>query len=97
MVYYNPLDIACKSIRGAISDQDKLKIKIKLSDAERCRLILKRDDDGSFKAYEMEKDLDKSFSCVIPQLKQGLYWYYFVYDNEFCIGIVTFWRLSSTR
>lgn len=87
MVYYNPLDIACKSIRGAISDQDKLKIKIKLSDAERCRLILKRDDDGSFKAYEMEKDLDKSFSCVIPQLKQGLYWYYFVYDNEFCIGL----------
>ncbi len=87
MVYYNPLDIACKSITGAISDKDTLKIKIKLSDAERCRLILKKDDDGSFKAYEMEKDLDKSFSCVLPPLKKGLYWYYFVFDNEFCIGL----------
>lgn len=87
MLYYNPLDIACKSIRGAISDQDKLKIKIKLSDAERCRLILKKDEDNTFKAYEMEKDLDKSFSCVVPELSQGLYWYYFVYDNEYCIGL----------
>ncbi len=87
MIYYNPLDIACKSITGAISDKDKLKIKIKLSDAERCRLILKRDDDGAYKAYEMEKDLDKSFSCTLPALAKGLYWYYFVFDNEFCIGL----------
>jgi len=97
MVYYNPLDIACKSITGAISDKDKLKIKIKLSDAERCRLILKRDEDGSYKAFEMEKDFDMSFSCVLPELKKGLYWYYFVFDNEFCIGLGENYRAVASQ
>ena len=31
MIYYNPLDIACKSITGAISDQQQLKINIKIN------------------------------------------------------------------
>ena len=87
MIYYNPLDIACKSITGAISDQEQLKINVKISDAERCRLILKKDDDGSSKAYEMDKERDGWFSCVINPLKKGLYWYYFVYNNEYCVGL----------
>jgi len=87
MIYYNPLDTACKSITGAVSDQEQLKINIKISDAARCRLILKKDDDGSFKAYEMDKEKDNWFSCIINPLKRGLYWYYFVYDNEYCIGL----------
>ena len=87
MIYYNPLDIACKSIIGAISDQDNLKINIKISDATRCRLILRKDDDNSSKAFEMDREKDNWFSCEIPTQKRGLYWYYFVYDNEYCVGL----------
>lgn len=87
MIYYNPLDIACKSIIGAISDQDNLKINIKISDATRCRLILRKDEDNSSKAFEMDREKDNWFSCEIPAQKRGLYWYYFVYDNEYCVGL----------
>jgi len=87
MIYYNPLDIACKSITGAISDKEKLKIHIKICDAKGCRLILRKDEDGSTKAYEMDREKNFWFSCEIYGLKKGLYWYYFVYDNEYCVGL----------
>ncbi len=87
MIYYNPLDLACKSIKGAISDLDEINISIKLSDAERCRLILRKDSDNSVIAFELDRFPDNVFSTKLPRLEAGLYWYYFVFNNEYCIGL----------
>lgn len=87
MIYYNPLDLKCKSIKGAITDLDEVNISIKLSDAERCRLILRNDSNNSTSAYEMDKYPDNIYSVKLPKLEVGLYWYYFVFNNEYCIGL----------
>ncbi|MBR2384282.1 MAG: glycoside hydrolase family 13 protein [Clostridia bacterium] len=78
-VYYDPLDIACKSITGAISDENQIKFKIKLSDAKTCHLIL-RCDEGEETSYRMRK-CSEGFSLVLNSLKKGLYWYSFLADG----------------
>ena len=78
-VYYDPLDIACKSITGAISNEETLKLKIKLSGAKSCHLIL-RCDEGEETSYKMRK-CSEGFSVAIKPLEKGLYWYHFVADG----------------
>ena len=78
-VYYDPLDIACKSVTGAISNEETLKLKIKLSGAKTCHLIL-RCDDGEETSYKMRR-CKEGFFVVIKTLLKGLYWYHFVADG----------------
>lgn len=78
-VYYDPLDIACKSVTGAISNEETLKLKIKLSGAKTCHLIL-RCDNGEETSYKMRR-CKEGFFVVIKTLQKGLYWYHFVADG----------------
>ena len=78
-IYYNSLDKTCKSIIGAITVGDDLKITVISSDATTCRLILRYD--GEYECcYDMEKCED-GFFISLSDLKSGLIWYYFVIDN----------------
>lgn len=80
-IYYNSLDKVCKSVIGAITVGDDLKLTVISSDAETCRLILRYD--GEYECgYDMEKFAD-GFSIVLSGLKCGLIWYYFTVDGEF--------------
>ncbi len=78
-VYYNPLDTACKSVTGAVSDGQCLSFKIKLTDAKSCSLIL-ASDEGEKTSYKMKR-CSEGFSLAINPLKKGLYWYSFLADG----------------
>ena len=81
-IYYNSLDKTCKSIIGAITVGDDLKITVISSDATTCRLILRYD--GEYECgYDMEKCED-GFFISLSDLKSGLIWYY-----AFTIGSYT--------
>ena len=79
-VYFDPLNCACKSITGAVSDKDILKLKIKTSGANSCVLNLKSDDGEEF-LYKMRK-YRGTFILNLPPLNKGLYWYYFTVDDK---------------
>lgn len=79
--YYNPLDKACKSIVGAVSDNEQFKIKVFACCGERCFLQLRRDEQNSFSAFPMQKTSD-GFFAQLSKLEKGLYWYNFCVDDE---------------
>ena len=78
-VYFDPLDAACKNITGAVSDDQQIKFKIKLSGAKTCHLIL-RCDDGKETSYKMKK-CREGFCLDVDPLEKGLYWYSFLADG----------------
>lgn len=78
-VYFDPLDTAYKSVTGAVSDDQNLKFKIKLSGAKTCHLIL-RCDEGAETSYKMKK-YSEGFSIALNPLEKGLYWYSFLADG----------------
>lgn len=77
--YYDALDETCKSIRGAIIEGDELKITVKSSGVEKCRLIMRYDEGADFK-YDMIKSGD-GFTITLINLKTGLIWYRFEADG----------------
>ena len=79
-VYYDPLDTVYKSVTGAVSDEQDVKFKIKLSGAKTCHLIL-RCDDGKETSYKMRKSREV-FWCALKPLNKGLYWYSFLADGH---------------
>ena len=79
-VYFDPLDVACKSITGACNDNESIKFNIKLSDAKTCHLILRCDEKGEEQVFKMKKN-NENFNLTLPPLKVGLYWYYFLADS----------------
>ena len=79
-VYFDPLDLKCKSITGAVADDKNLKLSLKLSGAKSCRLIL-RCDEGKESSFPMKKR-GENFSVELAPLKKGLYWYSFLADGK---------------
>ena len=77
--YYNSLDETCKNIRGAIIEGDELKLTVKSSGVEKCRLIMRYDEEYDC-AYEMIK-FDGGFTIDLKNLKKGLIWYRFEADG----------------
>ena len=77
--YYDALDETCKNIRGAIIKGDELKITVKSSGVEKCRLIMRYDEGADFK-YDMIKSGD-GFTITLINLKTGLIWYRFEADG----------------
>ncbi|MBQ7373474.1 MAG: glycoside hydrolase family 13 protein [Clostridia bacterium] len=79
-VYFDPLDCACKSVTGAVSTEQTVKFRIKLSTAKSCSLVVKRDD-GDEKLYKM-RNFRQTFICNLPKIEKGLYWYSFLVDGK---------------
>lgn len=77
--YYDALDETCKNIRGAIIEGDELKITVKSSGVEKCRFIMRYDEESEC-GYDMIKS-DDSFSITLVNLKMGLLWYHFEADG----------------
>lgn len=94
-VFFDPLDSACKSVTGAVSDNERIKFTLKLSGAKSCRLILRCDEGEEF-SFKMQKKKEE-FSLFLHPLKKGLYWYHFIADgvkigkNEFGFGEIGEW------
>ncbi|MBQ3116571.1 MAG: glycoside hydrolase family 13 protein [Clostridia bacterium] len=78
MCLYNPLDKYYKSITGAISETDKLTIRVK-GNFDSIVFICKNDLSGFEEYYLMEKEGD-TFKISLS-LKAGLYFYCFGLDN----------------
>ena len=80
-LYYDSLDLACKSIRGGIFESEELKITVKTSGIVQCRLVLRYDGEDAVR-YDMTP-LKDGFSIVLSGLKSGLIWYGFSADDAF--------------
>ena len=53
-VYFDPLDVACKSITGATSDRQSINIKIEINKAKQCYFSI-TSDDGAQALIKMQK------------------------------------------
>lgn len=78
--YYDSLDSACKDIRGAINEGEKLNITIKTNGISKCRLFLRYDGETDCRTIEMARNA-VGFYAVLTDLKIGLIWYRFEADN----------------
>ncbi len=80
MTYFNPLDTACKSVIGGISNKQNLIINI-YTDCSECFLVLRNDITDKTKSYLMER-ANGGFTLELDSLEVGIYYYYFLCDNQ---------------
>ena len=78
--YYDSLDSACKDIRGAINEGEKLNITVKTNGISKCRLFLRYDGETDCITIEMARNA-VGFYAVLTDIKIGLIWYRFEADN----------------
>lgn len=78
--YYNPLDISCKSVLGAVKQSQKLDITVKSDLVGKCYLRIKTDGETDFKSCLMQS-VSGGFFVSLIGLETGLYWYYFEIDG----------------
>ncbi len=80
-LYYNPLDLACKSIVGAVEQKSRLDLRVfEYPDGDdffagEMQLVFFRDGEGPVRFPMQKKENCFSISLKIP--KTGLYFYYF--------------------
>ena len=79
-IYFDPLNCACKSLTGAVSDKDTVKFKIKASGAKSCFFNLKKDE-GETNTFKMRR-YQNTFVLNLQPLEIGLYWYDFTVDGK---------------
>lgn len=80
-VKYDPISPEYRSIIGAISDNEQLNIKIKISGAKTCHLFLLSDKTGEEREYSAVKSGDE-FCFTFGGLSAGLYYYRFLADGK---------------
>ena len=83
--YYNPLDVACKSVTGAVKINTELRLNVQ-TDSSVCTFVLKKDDENGVQFYPMVKD-GTNFKLVLKLNKTGLYFYKFQLDNGLYVGL----------
>lgn len=80
-LFFNPLNKACKSPVGALCNNEKLNIFVKIEGEGECYFLLRQDGQEE-KAYPMQKVEDGFLLCI--NIKNcGLYWYGFNFNGVF--------------
>lgn len=74
-IYYDPLDLRCKSITGAIQQNTNCTLTLYGQSAGSCELILRRDGCQA-ETRRMER-FDGGWRCVLNLAETGLYFYHF--------------------
>ena len=75
-IYYNPLDLKCKSIRGGIKQNEHFDINVYGDNSEPCLFVLKKDG-GEAQYLPMQK-IPGGWSITLVLHDPGLYFYYFI-------------------
>ena len=78
-VYYDPVDLLCKSETGAVTENGNVRLSITVEGATECSLFLRWDETGEGRILPMDRD-GNAFSLALPVLPVGLYYYHFISD-----------------
>ena len=79
-IYYNPLDIKCKSVIGGIKQSEKFTINVFGNSNEPCIFVLKQDE-GEAQYLHMRKT-PEGWTIDLSLDNPGLYFYYFRIGNS---------------
>lgn len=83
-MYFNPLDKFCKSITGAIKENQSITFRVK-GEFSSCTLVVRRDDSNNDEFYPMDNKGD--FFEKEVSFSRGLYWYWFSLGDGRSIGL----------
>lgn len=84
MLYYNPLDTKCKSITGAVPSDTEITFSV-CANAENCTFAIREDGSDKMKYFPLEKSGE--YFSFVKKFKPGIYWYTFLLDNGYMIGL----------
>ncbi len=84
MVYYNPLDLFCKSTTGAVCETEEITFRVK-TNSQICQMVIKKDGEDYENFIEM-KEKDGYFETALS-FNVGLYFYYFILENGIKVGL----------
>ena len=82
MVYYNPLDLFCKSRIGGVCETEEITFRVK-TDSQTCQMVVIKDGETE-SLIEMQKK-DGFFETSLS-FNVGLYFYFFNLDNGVIVG-----------
>ena len=54
MVYYNPLDLFCKSVTGAVCETEEITFRVK-TNSKICQMVIKKDGEDYENYIEMKE------------------------------------------
>ncbi len=95
-IYYNPLDMRCKSIIGGIEQNQNLEIRVYGMSNEPCLFVLSRDGQSGAQYLHMDKVAD-GWKLLLNLPDPGLYFYYFQFGNEKTAGCGKFRNLEFSE
>ena len=80
-IYYNPLDVRCKSTIGGIEQNQKLHIRVYGKCTEPCLFVLHKDGQSGAQYLHMDTVAD-GWSLLLNLQEPGLYFYHFNSENS---------------
>ena len=95
-IYYNPLDLHCKSIVGGVKQGEAVCIKIYGNSRESCLLVLYRDGQDEARYLHMQQTADGWTTTLLLQ-EPGLYFYYFQFEGQNKAGCGKFRNLEFSE
>ena len=95
-IYYNPLDVRCKSIIGGIEQNQKLNIRVYGNNTEPCLFVLHKDGQPGAQYLHMDK-MEDGWSLLLILPEPGLYFYHFQFKNQGLAGCGKFRNLEFSE
>lgn len=80
-IYYNPLDVRCKSITGGIKQNEPFTVHVYGDTSEPCQLVLHKDGLTEARLYDMQPIYD-GWTTELVLSEPGLYFYYFRFSGR---------------
>ena len=80
-IYYNPLDLRCKSIIGGIKQNEKFVIHVFGEESGPCQLVLQKDGLHEARLFNMH-GTDDGWEQELSIAEPGLYFYYFRFSGQ---------------
>ena len=95
-IYYNPLDVRCKSTIGGIEQNQKLHIRVYGKCTEPCLFVLHKDGQSGAQYLHMDTVAD-GWSLLLNLQEPGLYFYHFQFGEQRVAGCGKFRNLEFSE
>ena len=79
-IYYNPLDVRCKSVTGWIEQNQNVMIRVDGKSTEPCLFVLFKDGQSGAQYLRMDEVAD-GWELLLNLSDPGLYFYYFQFND----------------
>ena len=79
-IYYNPLDVRCKSVTGGIEQNQNVMIRVYGKSTEPCLFVLLKDGQSGAQYLRMDEVAD-GWELLLNLSDPGLYFYYFQFND----------------